>query len=355
MLCRRRSRTCPGGSTRRRRRRRAGRTAPESTSGVARSSRAAPRSRPARRPRPAVRRRRSSGLRSTDATSGRPRRAARGRAARRRRASRSTAGSPRNGPSSAWVARSSIISCASTRVERHEPERDVGERLGEHAADAEHHARAELRVAVHAGDQLAPPRTIGGDSRRDRAVLGVGGREQLRRRRRRTRRVGAGRAARGRARSCARSRRRTASRPPGSRASRAAPTAASASATRSSSTGTPYSSDALRHARRGSARRGQRRQTAVVVSPELVAQHPLEQLAGVGARQLVAEPRSRAGACSRRPAPRRIRAARRGRSSRRLRLDDRVHPIRPTRRRGCRTPRRRAPAGARGDGFDLGG
>ena len=31
--------------------------------------------------------------------------------------------------------------------ERDEPERDVAERLGEHSADAEHHARPELRVA----------------------------------------------------------------------------------------------------------------------------------------------------------------------------------------------------------------
>ena len=42
--------------------------------------------------------------------------------------------------------RSSIISSASIRVDGHQPERHVGERLGEDPADAEHHARPELRV-----------------------------------------------------------------------------------------------------------------------------------------------------------------------------------------------------------------
>ena len=78
-----------------------------------------------------------------------------GRRARRRARSRSTGGSPRNSPSRRWVARSSIISSASTRVDRHEAEGDVGDGLGEDAADAEHHGHAELRVAVQPGDQLA--------------------------------------------------------------------------------------------------------------------------------------------------------------------------------------------------------
>ena len=152
---------------------------------------------------------------------------------RRRARSRSTAGSPRNAPSSAWVARSSISSSASTSVERHEPERDVGDRLGEDAADAEHHARPELRVGVQPGDELA----VAAHHRRD---------EQLDRRRRRAWRRASSSAA------AARPRPRRArfeahqpalglvgdrvaaraSPPPGSRASAAAATASSASATR---------------------------------------------------------------------------------------------------------------------------
>ncbi len=38
---------------------------------------------------------------------------------------------------------------------RDEPERDVAERLGEHAADPDHDARSELLVGVDAGDELA--------------------------------------------------------------------------------------------------------------------------------------------------------------------------------------------------------
>ena len=78
---------------------------------------------------PARRRRRGtpsttiSGLTSTDATSGRAvGQRPTARPARRPARSRSTAGSPRNGPSSAWVPRSSIMSSASTRVERHRAE-----------------------------------------------------------------------------------------------------------------------------------------------------------------------------------------------------------------------------------------
>ena len=162
-----------------------------------------------------------SGFRSTAATSGRsvgePRQA---RRASRASAPRSTAGSPRNGPSSFCVARSSISSSASRSVERHEAERDVAERLGEHAADAEHHARPELRVADEPGDELAGAAHHRRDEQLDRAVVGVGRGEQLAGRVAHGGARRAGRAARGRARSCARSRRRTASPRPGSRSRR---------------------------------------------------------------------------------------------------------------------------------------
>ena len=106
-------------------------------------------------------------------------RGATGRAASPRSAARSTAGSPRNGPSSFWVARSSISSSASSSRERDEPERDVAERFGEHAADAEHHARAELRIAHEPGDQLAGAAHHRRDEQLDRAVVGAGRGEQL--------------------------------------------------------------------------------------------------------------------------------------------------------------------------------
>ena len=57
-------------------------------------------------------------------------------------ASRSTAGSPRNAPSSAWVCELVDHLVGVDPRERHEAERDVGDRLGEDAADAEHHGRA---------------------------------------------------------------------------------------------------------------------------------------------------------------------------------------------------------------------
>ena len=82
----------------------------------------------------------------------------RGRRATAASASRSTAGSPRNSPSSVWVARSSIMSCGVDVGDRHQAEHDVGDRLGEDAADAEHHGRAELRVADQPGDELAVAR-----------------------------------------------------------------------------------------------------------------------------------------------------------------------------------------------------
>src|SRR5207249_5941692 len=41
------------------------------------------------------------------------------------------------------------------RGERRRGEHDVAHRLGQDAADPQHHARAELWIAHHAGDQLA--------------------------------------------------------------------------------------------------------------------------------------------------------------------------------------------------------
>ena len=56
--------------------------------------------------------------------------------------------------------------------DRDEAERDVGEGLGEHSADADHHARPELRVAEHARNQLAAPVHHRGDEDPYGAVLG---------------------------------------------------------------------------------------------------------------------------------------------------------------------------------------
>ena len=64
-------------------------------------------------------------------------------------------------------------------VERSRPEHDVGDRLGQHATDAEHHGRTELRVADHARDQFP----VAGDHRCDQqrhvAIVGAGRREQV--------------------------------------------------------------------------------------------------------------------------------------------------------------------------------
>ena len=105
-------------------------------------------------------------------------------------------------------------------LDRHQAERDVGDRLGEHAADAEHHGHAELRVEGESGDELAvaahhrrdehrpsPSSGRAAASSSDAATCDV----------RSARRC---RGVRARARSCARWRRRTASRRPGSRARR---------------------------------------------------------------------------------------------------------------------------------------
>ena len=125
-------------------------------------------------------------------------------------------------------------------VDGREPERDVGDRLGEHAADADHHARAELRVAVDADDELAVATNHRRDEHADLAVVRTGRREQLARGRGDllgTPQPEAHEAALG----LVRDRRRPpAWRRRGSRASAAASTAAEGSATRRSAThGTP--------------------------------------------------------------------------------------------------------------------
>ena len=52
--------------------------------------------------------------------------------------------------------------------ERHEPEAHVRDRLGQDPAEADHHAATELRVGVHAGDQLAGPAHHRRDEQLDR-------------------------------------------------------------------------------------------------------------------------------------------------------------------------------------------
>ena len=94
-------------------------------------------------------------------------------------ASRSTAGSPRNSPSSAWVARSSIISAASSRVIGTRRKATSASASARIAADAEHHRHAELLVVVQPGDQLA----VAAQHRRDEqvhlTVLGPGRGQQV--------------------------------------------------------------------------------------------------------------------------------------------------------------------------------
>ena len=92
-------------------------------------------------------------------------------------------------------------------VDRHQPEAHVGHRLGQDAADAEHHGHAELRVVVQPGDQLAG----GPQHRRHQQVhLAVVGRRRAPAAPRPPRapaRPTPGRAAPGPARSCGRCRR----------------------------------------------------------------------------------------------------------------------------------------------------
>ena len=116
------------------------------------------------------------------------------------------------------------------------------DRFGEHAADAEHHARTELRVAHDAGDELARAAHHRRDEELDVAVVGSGRARAACRGRRARQWRRRDRAAPAHVRSCARSRRRTASPPPGSRVHRPRrPRHRRRRPVRSSSTGTPYS------------------------------------------------------------------------------------------------------------------
>jgi hypothetical protein len=60
------------------------------------------------------------------------------------------------------------------RVDRRRPEDRVGERLGEHATDAEHHGRAELFIPREPDHQLAGPPDQWRDEERHRAVVNCG-------------------------------------------------------------------------------------------------------------------------------------------------------------------------------------
>ena len=64
-------------------------------------------------------------------------------------------------------------------VERSRSEDDVGDRLGEDPADAEHHRWSELAIAQHAGDQFAVPGHHRRDEQRDVAVGRQGRVQQL--------------------------------------------------------------------------------------------------------------------------------------------------------------------------------
>ena len=97
-------------------------------------------------------------------------------------ASRSTGGSPRNASSSSAGPQSADHASRFGRAERRGGEHDVADRLGEDAAEAEHDAEAELRVAHQAGEQLAAAAHELRDEQLDRAVLGSRQREELRRR-----------------------------------------------------------------------------------------------------------------------------------------------------------------------------
>ena len=120
-----------------------------------------------------------SGLTSTLATSLLGRRPRRGRRGPPPARSRSTAASPRNASEQALGRQLVDHLVGRDVVERRRAEHDVGDRLGEDAAEAEHHRRPELRVAQHAGDQLA----VAADHRRDEqvdvAVVRRGGGQQL--------------------------------------------------------------------------------------------------------------------------------------------------------------------------------
>ena len=67
-----------------------------------------------------------------------------------------------------------LAGCQRRRRERH-----VAQGLGEDAAEPEHDARSELRIAYQAGDQLAPPADLLGDEQLHGAVFGARQSEQL--------------------------------------------------------------------------------------------------------------------------------------------------------------------------------
>ena len=215
----RRSRTCPGGSTRRRRSRPAGRTAPGSARSVRRSASSDLDQRVDGHrlavdddERVEVGRRRSSG---------RPRPRPTGRAARRRPRRGRRPARPGTGRAAPACARSSIISSASTRLIGTSRKADVGHRLGQDPADAEHHGHAELRIAARARRSARGCRaSIGATSTPTSPSSGVAAASSSAAAARDRCGVGEARAARARARSCGRWRRRPAWPPPGSRSRR---------------------------------------------------------------------------------------------------------------------------------------
>ena len=161
------------------------------------------------------------GLRSTEAMPGSASTAAERPRRTSARASRSTAGSPRNSPSRAWVARSSIISSASARLSGHQPHHHVGDapRRGCRRRPAARWARTAGRGTTPAISSRVPLHH-GGDQQRDRPVVGGGGGQQLLAPPDGPRRRRPGPGGPGPARSCGRWRRRTASPPRGGRAPR---------------------------------------------------------------------------------------------------------------------------------------
>ena len=132
-----------------------------------------------RRRRSACRRRRSAGSGRRTRSWRRPRRPPTARRSTSTSASRSTAGSPRNGPSSAWVARSSIISSASTR--------SIGTRRIETSAiaSARMPPTPTITVMPNCGSRASPaissrlPRTIGATRTPTSPSSGTRGGEQL--------------------------------------------------------------------------------------------------------------------------------------------------------------------------------
>ena len=121
-----------------------------------------------------------SGFTSTDATSGRASASADKPGQHLQRARPGRPPARRGTAPSSFLRREVVDEVLRVLVgERHDPERDVAERLREHAADAEHHARPELRVAHHPGDELACSLHHRRDQELDGSVFGPGGREHL--------------------------------------------------------------------------------------------------------------------------------------------------------------------------------